>query len=213
MPPNQYLAEAQSGLNRAVAKLCVKNALRWAHPRFFHRYAIYSWMPPYSYQLPGRFYKTNATSQNMPSEHEVDTDLDPDEIKERERDRLAESRAKQGQLKYMDVFRRKTRGKVEDRRLDPTDGQLGILVVQATSAVYNERNRTTWRRTYIENISSYIVRLAYWPTAGIERNFEDWKSEDWLYAGLRWLPSSIGLLIVVCLVASVPMTQPTEFCR
>jgi hypothetical protein len=141
----------------------------------------------------------------------MDTDLDEDEIKERERDRQAELRAKQGQLKYMDVFRRKTRGKVEDRRLDPEDGQIGILVVQATSAVYNQRNSTTWRRTYIENISSYIVRLAYWPTAGIERNFEDWKREDWLYAGLRWLPSSIGLMIVVCLEASVPMTQLTEF--
>jgi hypothetical protein len=146
----------------------------------------------------------------MPSQHEEDTDLDQDEIKELERDRLAELRAKQDQVKYMDVFRRKTRGKVENRRLDPTDGQLGILVVQATSDVYNERNRATWRRTYVENISPYIVRLAYWPTAGIERDFDDWKTEDWLHAGLRWLPSSFGLLIAVCLESSVRKTQLTR---
>jgi hypothetical protein len=206
-PPNPYQSEAQSGLNRAVQGIGLKSVLHWAHPWFFHRYAIFNWTPPYSYQLPGRFYKANKISQNTLGEIEVDTDLDQDEIKERERDRLAESKAKQDHLKYLDVFRRKTRGKIEDRCLNPTDGQLGILVVQSTSAVYNERNRTTWRRTYIENISSYIVRLAYWPTAGIERSFDDWQREDWLYAGLRWLPSCIGLLIVVRFELSMCMTQ------
>jgi hypothetical protein len=196
-----FKSEAQSFLNRAVAKLHIKDAFHWIHPNFFHHYAIYSWIPPHSYQLPGRFYKIVAMSQSPPEQSsalEVDTDLDQDEEKELRRDAAAEKRAKRDHLKYLDVFRRKTRDRVEDRYVDPRDGRLGMLVVQATPAVYNSRNKTTWRRTYIENISPYLIRLAYWPTGSIERSFGDWTSDDWLYASLRWLPSCIGLLIMVC---------------
>jgi hypothetical protein len=200
MREGHFNSEAQSFLNRTVAKLHIKNAFHWIHPNFFHPYAIYSWIPPHSYQLPGRFYKTVALSQRPPEQlsvREIYTDLDQDEENEVRRDAEAEKRAKQDHLKYLDVFRRKTRDRVEDRYVDPHNGRLGMLVVQATPAVYNSRNKTTWRRTYIENISPYLIRLAYWPTGSIKRSVGDWTRDDWLYAGLRWLPSCIGLLIMV----------------
>lgn len=198
-PPNPYQSEAQNFLNRAVAKLSIKRALHWAHPDFFHEYASYRWLSPYSCQLPGRYYKLDATQQAEIAEQGPDEDRSPDEIKESQRDQQAEACARKDRLKYLDVFRRKTRDKVEDRSIDPVDGQLGILVVQATSIIYNERNRTTWRRTYMENVSPYIVRLAYWPTSKIAHSTDDWETKDWIYTGLRWFLSSIGLLIVVCL--------------
>jgi hypothetical protein len=223
--------------------------MHWANSDFFHEYATYSWLLPYSYQLPGRYYKLDAaqlfeypgqnpeeiSEQNMMREvrsnNVVDTysgvqntgvptgegtedrneeetkdpewykraddglaDLSDTEAEELEKDKRAEKKAKKDLLKYIDVFRRKTRRKLEDRHLDPVDGQLGSLVVQATSDVYNNRNKTTWRRTYITNVSPYIVRLAYWPTSG---TFDKNKWQDWLLRGVCWLISSIGLLIVV----------------
>ncbi|KAH7363891.1 hypothetical protein BKA65DRAFT_489875 [Rhexocercosporidium sp. MPI-PUGE-AT-0058] len=161
-------------------------------------------LPPYSYQLPGRYYKIAALLLNPPEQYNtaaldtyIDPCLDDDEKKERSQDEKAEKRAKRDQFKYLDVFRRKIRERVEDRYVDPIDGRLGILVVQATTAVYNSRNKTTWRRTYIENISPYFVRLAYWPTATIEKGLDEWNREQWFHAGLRWLPSCIGILILL----------------
>ncbi|KAH9210147.1 hypothetical protein DL95DRAFT_308442 [Leptodontidium sp. 2 PMI_412] len=122
-------------------------------------------------------------------------DFDEDEKNEITQDLYAEKRAALGQIKYLDVFRRKTRGRVEDRYVDPTDGRLGVLVIQASTSIYNSRNKTTWRRTYIENVSPYFVRLAYWPMSGNHQNPDEWGRDRWIYVGLRWLPSCIGILI------------------
>jgi hypothetical protein len=190
-------------LNQIVNKLGIKKAFHWANPNFFHRYAVINGSSPHSYQLPGRFYKTDLKSKSLSkiySKAEIQSmydDFDQDEIDEILQDQEAEKRAVRGQIKYLDVFRRKTRGKVEDRYVDPTDGRLGILVIQASSPIYNSRNRTTWRRTYIDNISPYFVRLAYWPTGGTPESFDHWGRDEWIYAGLRWLPSCIGILICV----------------
>lgn len=186
-----------------MTRLRVKNAFHWANPNFFHRYAILSWSSPHSYQLPGRFYKTPSTSQSLSKPYSkadllsVYKDFDQEEIDEIMEDQDAEKRAMRGQTQYLDVFRRKTRDRVEDRYVNPTDGRLGVLVIQASSPVYNSRNKTTWRRTYIENISPYFVRLAYWPTSGIHQSFDQWGRKQWVYASLRWLPSCIGILICV----------------
>lgn len=197
------------------------------HPNFFHRFAIYSWTSPLSFQAPGRIYKVVEITENSTQVKEGDlaqnitpaqsvvqandtgyshttqvvhhrtVKLDVDEQKEMMHDTIAEKRAKFGQLRYMDVFRRKTLMRIGDRCVDPTTGELNILVVQATSAVYDNRNQTTWRRTYMENISPYLVRLAYWPTGTTKKDFEKWDRGDWLHVGIRWLPACVGLLLVV----------------
>src|SRR6266576_3075031 len=50
---NLYPEEEESLLNRAAEYLQIKKKFQWANPNFFHEQAIYSWIYPYSYQLPG----------------------------------------------------------------------------------------------------------------------------------------------------------------
>lgn len=116
--------------------------------------------------------------------------------------------------KHRDVFRRKHAGLNDDRFLDPLDGRVRKLFVQTVSHIYNSENDRTWRRTYIENVSPYIIRLAYWPYShmpDLTRGFPThrdapetsilrmgtWKQEQWIHVGVRWLPACLGLLILV----------------
>jgi hypothetical protein len=202
---NPFHPEAQSWLNRAIRRSGVKKAFHWAHPMFFHRYAVFGGTS-FSYQLPGRIYKNSmnlhevcsTVVESQTAEDESGSETDVEEKLERQRDKSEDANhqhEKDLMLKYLDVFHRKTRSKIEVRRVDPTSGQLENLVIQATPAVYNQPNKTTWRRTYIENISPYLIRLAYWPKAG--RNHV-WVQEDWMYVGLKWLPACVGILIMVC---------------
>jgi len=211
---NLYPEEEESLLNRAAEFLQIKKKFRWANPNFFHEQAIYSWIYPYSYQLPGCYSaielqlevgnEETDTAENSPLLEEVDED--PDEKKEKSREGEEEEmigrrrpRNENGakMIKYLDVFRRKFRGSAEDRFIGPIDGRLIRLVVQSTKESYDSKNKTTWRRTYINNVSPYIVRLANWPQSVKYGRIESWKRKDWIYAGLRWLVSSIALLIVV----------------
>jgi hypothetical protein len=120
--------------------------------------------------------------------------------------------------KHRDVFRRKHSGLNDARYLDPLDGRVQKLCVQTVNEIYDTENNTTWRRTYIENVSPYIIRLAYWPYSKMPNPNQNaigddsayqaqasgigtWKQEQWTHVGLRWLPACIGLLILV----SVPL--------
>jgi hypothetical protein len=128
-----------------------------------------------------------------------------------------------GNHKHRDVFRRKHIGLNDDRYLDPLDGRAQKLCVQAVNGIYNTANDTTWRRTYIKNVSPYIIRLAYWPYSHMPnpnpRSTEDygeqqtpatgigtWKQEQWIHVGVRFVPACIGLLILV----SIPLQEPRQ---
>jgi len=164
----------------------LKNAFHWMHPEFFHPEAWFSWLPPYSYQLPGYYYSELGSASES------------------------------SKRKHQDVFRRKYTGFEDDRFINPIDGRVEKLVVQSKEEIYDHRNDTTWRRTYIENNSPYIIRLAYWPmsylTSGDETfdqkkreygNRRDrmisWASDQKGQAALRWLPACLGLFLLVCL--------------
>lgn len=184
---NPYLLEADNWLNRAVHNLALKQKLQWIDSDFFHNSAWFSWSIPHSYQIPRRYYGPNGD--------------------------------KKSELKHLDVFRREYEGLKDDRYLDPLDGRVQKLVVQSTEAIYNQRNDTTWRRTYMRNVSPYIIRLAYWAMPSVPSSQESsaitderkshavtalasWKKEQWMHVGQRWLPTCIGLLIMVCWIAS-----------
>jgi hypothetical protein len=66
-------------------------------------------------------------------------DISEEESKEIKEDKRNEERAKNDLLKHMDVFRRKVGTNLEDRYIDPVDGQLELLVVQSTSQIYSQR--------------------------------------------------------------------------
>lgn len=203
---NPYVHDADTLLNRAANNLHIKSALGWSNPNFFHDRAWFSWSSPHSYQLPGEFYTKSPSST--------------------------------GGAKYMnmifkhrDVFRRKYAAFFnDDRFLDPLDGRVRKLFVQAIDELYDAENDTTWRRTYIENVSPYIIRLAYWPYAhmpdpnadpkaypgawesqqldsreqsrALHLHMGSWKQEQWAHVGLRWLPACVGLLLLVLLSPS-----------
>ncbi|KIW98631.1 uncharacterized protein Z519_00292 [Cladophialophora bantiana CBS 173.52] len=185
---NPYLFDADTFLNRASKKLHMKRTFYWLDPKFFHERAWFSWTSPHSYQLPGHYYRSASGGQiNI--------------------------------YRHRDVFRRKYAGLNDDRYLDPLDGRVEKLFVQTVNDIYDTENDTTWRRTYIENVSPWIIRLAYWPYAHMPvagpsfpaeygllessvAGISAWKREQWLHVGLRWLPTCIGLLLL--------MTFPTD---
>jgi hypothetical protein len=164
----------------------LKKTFNWMHPEFFHPAAWFSWSPPYSYQLPGYYYLGLGS--------------------------VSES----SQQKHRDVFRRKYTGAEDDRFINPIDGRVEKLVVQSKKEIYDHKNDTTWRRTYIGNNSPYIIRLAYWPMSYLtsrdgklyrkKHEYGDrrdrvisWDSDQMRQAALRWLPACLGMFLLVCL--------------
>lgn len=131
---------------------------------------------------------------------------------------------------HRDVFHRKYTGLEDDRYLNPVDGRVERLVVQSTRAIYDKENDTSWRRTYLENISPYLVRLAYWPISkmppvtkpdveGMQevKDSEEvdemlaifsWGKDQWIHVGLRWLPACIGLLLLVSMKNPIAFNHP-----
>ena len=100
--------------------------------------------------------------------------------------------------RHRDAMRRIWNGTEDDRFLNPDDGRVNALVVQSTNHVYDGPTNSTWRLTYVRNVSSIIVRVAQWPFQKIPRDGKQWSRESWTNVGLWWLPTCISLLIVVC---------------
>ena len=88
--------------------------------------------------------------------------------------------------------------KDDDRYLNPDDARISGLVVQTTNDVYDGPTNSTWRRTYIRNVGSSIVRIAQWPFAQVPKDRGQWSRDNWIVVGLLWLPTCCSLLLVVC---------------
>ena len=86
----------------------------------------------------------------------------------------------------------------DDRFINPQDARAKALVVQTTNAVYDGALNSSWRRTYISNVSSYIIRIARWPFQNVPEDVEQWVQQDWITVALWWLPTCCALLVVVC---------------
>lgn len=175
-----YIQKADVWLNRVLQAIRIKQAFHWTHPQCFHESAWFSWWPCHSYQPPQHYF----------------------------------AKAYSVQHKHLDVFHRAYEGLEDDQYLDPIDGRVQKLFVQTIKQIYDTDNDTSWRRTYIENMSPWILRLAWWSRAGLVTKNRDhsakrgaWKdvqartaslnAEQWTQLGIRWIPSCIGLLILV----------------
>ncbi|MCJ1262456.1 hypothetical protein MMC22_002326 [Lobaria immixta] len=101
--------------------------------------------------------------------------------------------------RHRDAMRRIWNGVEDDRYLNPDNGRVNRLVVQTTNIVYDGPTNSTWRRTYIRNASSIIVRVAQWPFTKVPRDSKQWSRENWTFVGLWWLPTCISLLVVMSL--------------
>lgn len=121
---------------------------------------------------------------------------------------------RKGIFKHLDYFHREHTGPYDEQYLDPLDGRVCRLIVQSTNPVYDQENDTTWRRTYIRNVSPTIIRLAWFPYATL--SYDDtsisgsprlkdkiipknsvWTSQQWTQVCLRWIPACIGLMVLV----------------
>lgn len=180
-----YLEQADAWLNRVLNGMHIKQVLNWAHPQCFHKSAWFSFWPCHSYQPPCHYLEPFSTYS---AKH-----------------------------KHLDVFRRTYEGLEDDQYLDPLDGRVRKLFVQTSRRIYDTGNDTSWRRTYIENVSPWILRLAWWSRAGLITRKKDrimkqgtalkyfqartaiLNAEQWTQLGIRWIPSCIGLLILVSL--------------
>jgi hypothetical protein len=84
----------------------------------------------------------------------------------------------------------------ENSFLDWEDGKLRPLIVQATDLLIKEPNDTTWTRTFIQNVSPLIVRVANW-TIDLLNERTDWTFLDWAALVGKWIVSCIALLFLV----------------
>ena len=181
-----FIVGADAVLNHLVDILQLKKAFRWWLPKSFHSRAVYQFDLPHSYQLSRRH-----------------RGFVPAYL-----------------FRHLDVFHRKYEGLVDDQFLDPLDGRVRRLIVQATGPLYDTENDTTWRRTYVRNVSPKLIRLAWWPFAtlpydeseaakgdGIKKKInakkEIWATEHWTKLGLLWLPTCVGLLVLVSLLSLI----------
>jgi hypothetical protein len=67
------------------------------------------------------------------------------------------------QHRHRDIFDRVWTGDYDDRYISAWDGRVSKLVVQAVDDVYDNNVTSTYRRTFIRNISPLYMRLANWP--------------------------------------------------
>jgi hypothetical protein len=89
-------------------------------------------------------------------------------------------------------------GPEEDRYLSPYDGHLSKLVVQAVDDIYDCQARSTWRRTFVRNVGSPILRVANWAINSVPLDRTTWTSEDWQMVCAKWLPACLALMFLVC---------------
>lgn len=96
------------------------------------------------------------------------------------------------------------------------DGKVSKLVVQAIDDIYDEQLTSTYRRTYVRNISPMFLRLANWPFNHVNPDINDGKptSEgttscrsrcanantptDMPMLCVKWFFASIVMALVVC---------------
>lgn len=179
-----HIRQADVLLNKAIRALRLKKIFHWADPRFFHESAWFGWQSPHSYQPPRHYFDTTGDSQSA-------------------------------RYKHLDVFHRYYIGLEDDQYLDPLNDRVRRLFVQTIDRIYDTDNDTSWRRTYVRNVSPRLLRLAWWSRAGLlmakkghaTKQGTAWKSlqarttsltaDQWAQLGLRWLPSCIGLLVLV----------------
>jgi hypothetical protein len=70
---------------------------------------------------------------------------------------------KLAQYRHKDIFDREWTGDYDDRYISAWDGRVSKLVVQAVDEIYDNNVTSTYRRTFIRNISPLFIRLANWP--------------------------------------------------
>jgi hypothetical protein len=102
-----------------------------------------------------------------------------------------------GNRRHRDVFGRLVDKPDADQYLSPWDGHLTKLVVQSVDDVYDAQPNSTWRRTFVRNISPLIIRMAQWPFSSVPKDGAEVGIEDWAIITGKWLVATCVLTLVV----------------
>ncbi|KAF2274249.1 uncharacterized protein EI97DRAFT_460373 [Westerdykella ornata] len=105
---------------------------------------------------------------------------------------------KLGQYRNRDVLDRIWTGDYDDRYISSYDGKVSKLVVQAVDDIYDNTTNSTWRRTFVRNVSPFYLRLANWPVSHVDyaRNGGP-TSEDWPMIYVKWFFACIAISFVI----------------
>ncbi|KAF1831692.1 hypothetical protein BDW02DRAFT_39381 [Decorospora gaudefroyi] len=106
---------------------------------------------------------------------------------------------KLGHYRHRDVFGREWTGEYDDRYISSWDGKVSKLVVQAVDDIYENNTGSTYRRTFIRNVSPLFMRLANWPFSHIDYTKNDGKptSDDYPLLCLKWFVTSCVISLVI----------------
>ena len=85
--------------------------------------------------------------------------------------------------------------------INPNSGKFERLCVQTRDSICNLSN-STWERTVVRNAGPRILRIALFPTralpVGKRSDLHSWEWVDWAIVITRWIPSVLGIFILVC---------------
>jgi hypothetical protein len=87
-----------------------------------------------------------------------------------------------------------------DRYLHHNDGYLRNMYVAATDAIYDAKGTSTWKRTYVQMVGPWKVRIATW-VVDFTYDPESWG--DWGLMVTRALPAALLMNLMVRLVNAV----------
>ncbi|SMR47585.1 unnamed protein product [Zymoseptoria tritici ST99CH_3D1] len=99
--------------------------------------------------------------------------------------------------RHQDMLGREWEGVPDDRYLSPWDGKVKPLVVQATDDLYNDANSSTYSRTFVRNVSPWMLRIATWPSSHLDYIHGQTYSGDYWTAFAKWIPSTIALSVML----------------
>jgi hypothetical protein len=102
-------------------------------------------------------------------------------------------------VRHRDVMARVSRCEPEnDRYLKSSDGRLYDLVVQAVDEVCSLSPQTTWRRTFVKNVSHRGIRIANFAVNCIPADSSRLSFGDWVNVVGKWLGATLILSCMVC---------------
>ncbi|KAJ5523775.1 hypothetical protein N7494_010425 [Penicillium frequentans] len=85
---------------------------------------------------------------------------------------------KSSKYRHKDHFQRIYKGSLDERFLDPVTGKVKELIVQCVDNVYNGPQNSTYKRTFIRNVSPLTLRLANWPMSRFDEEEERKETEE-----------------------------------
>jgi len=106
---------------------------------------------------------------------------------------------KLGQYRHRDIMDRIHEGDRDDRYISSWDGMVSKLVVQATDEIYEHNVGSTYRRTFIRNVSPIYMRLANWPFNHIDPTKNNGKptNDEMLMLCVKWFFASCLITVFI----------------